>query len=449
MYRQTVYFIYYKGNMAYFEIQGGKSLSGEITVNGSKNSAVAILAASLLNHGKTTLKNVPNIEEVNRWCEVLESMGVDIQRDIRERKMVLRRPKELNLQNIQPEAAQKTRSSILLLGALSGEMDTYKIPQSGGCKLGKRTIQPHVYALESFGITIQAEQACFRVDASAFHSGERVVLFEMGDTVTENAILAAAQAKGRSTIRFSSANYMVQDLCYFLECMGIKISGIGTSVLEIEGLSNVDTDVVYEISEDPIEAMFFVAIAATTNSEISIQRVPIDFVELELLKLKKMGFSYELTPQYLSKNNKTSLVDITTKKSQLIALEEKIHPLPYPGINMDNLPFFVPIACRAKGRTLIHDWVYENRAIYFPELNRLGANITLLDPHRVYVEGPREFVATDMKCPPALRPAATILVAMLAAKGVSTLKDIYAIQRGYENLEERLQKLGAEIERKS
>jgi len=434
--------------MEYFEIQGGKNLSGEITVNGSKNATVAILAASLLNYGKTTLRNVPNIEEVNRWCEVLESIGVTLQRNIQEREVILQRPKTLDLKNIRAEAAEKTRSSILLLGALAGEMNSYKIPQSGGCKLGKRTIQPHVYALENFGITAHAEQSCFQVDASKLHRGQRVVLFEMGDTVTENAILAAAQSKEKSVIRFSSANYMVQDLCYFLECMGVNISGIGTSVLEIEGLPNIDTDVVYEISEDPIEAMFFVAIAATTNSEISIQRASIDFLELELLKLKKMGFSYELSPQYFAKNGKTNLVDIVTKKSQLRALEEKIHPLPYPGINMDNLPFFVPIACRAKGRTLIHDWVYENRAVYFPELNRLGASITLLDPHRVYVEGPREFVAADMKCPPALRPAATILVAMLAAKGTSILRDIYSVQRGYENLEERLQKLGARIERK-
>ena len=149
--------------------------------------------------------------------------------------------------------------------------------------------------------------------------------------------------------------------------------------------------------------------------------------------------------EYLSKNGRTKLIDMRALPSKLTALEEKIHPMPYPGINIDNLPFFVPIAMAAKGTTLIHDWVFENRAIYFTELNRLGARITLLDPHRVYIEGPNKLNPAEMMCPPALRPAAIILVAMLSTKGKSILRDVYAINRGYENLEERLRSIGADI----
>ncbi|MCA9364621.1 MAG: UDP-N-acetylglucosamine 1-carboxyvinyltransferase [Candidatus Moranbacteria bacterium] len=432
--------------MESFVVNGGKKLQGTITVNGSKNAAVGLLAASVVNHGKTTLKNVPNIEEVDRWCEVLESIGMVVEKNSQEKTVVLTRPEKLALEKIDKDAAQKTRSIILLLGSLVGQEEQYSIPQAGGCKLGSRTVRPHLFALENFGIKINTAQTKYVVDAKDFHHAEKAVLYEMGDTVTENAILAAAQTNQKeSTIRFASANYMVQDLCFFLQKCGVDVEGIGTSTIKIKGKERIKKDVVYTITEDPIEAMFFVAIAATTNSQITIKGVPINFMELELLRLEKMGFQYTITKEYLSQNKESRLVDITTHKSTLIAPEEKIHPQPYPGINIDNLPFFVPIASVAKGRTLIHDWVYENRAVYYPEVNRLGTKVTLLDPHRAYVEGPQKFTPAHMTCPPALRPAAVILVAMLAAKGESVLRDVYTIKRGYENLEERLEEIGAHI----
>ncbi|MDD5490159.1 MAG: UDP-N-acetylglucosamine 1-carboxyvinyltransferase, partial [Candidatus Moranbacteria bacterium] len=165
--------------------------------------------------------------------------------------------------------------------------------------------------------------------------------------------------------------------------------------------------------------------------------------------LSKMGFKYEIIKEYFSRNKKMKLVDIRTFPSELKALEEKIHPAApsSSGINIDNLPFFVPVAMMARGKTLIHDWVYENRSEYFTELNKLGGKITLLDQHRVFVEGNKKLHGTKITCPPALRPAAIILVAMLAAPGKSKLEGIYPINRGYERIEERLQKLGAEIKR--
>jgi UDP-N-acetylglucosamine 1-carboxyvinyltransferase len=159
-----------------------------------------------------------------------------------------------------------------------------------------------------------------------------------------------------------------------------------------------------------------------------------------------MGLKFSLSDEYLSYNKTTKLVDITTHKWQkLTALEDKIHPLPYPGINIDNLPFFVPIAALAEGETLIHDWVFEDRALYFTELNKLNANVRLLDPHRVIVDGPTKFKPAEVICPPALRPATIILAAMLGAKGKSILRNVYSINRGYESLAERLRELGADI----
>lgn len=430
--------------MENFEIIGGKKLKGEVTINSSKNAAVAILMASLINRGTTTLKNVPQIEEINRLLEVLSSIGVRYRK--KGRAIVITSPAKISMDKIDKAAAEKTRSIILLIGALAERNARYFIPQSGGCRLGSRTIKPHLFALEQFGINIDAESKGFLVTRKNLRPAEKIVMYEMGDTATENAILVAAQIPGKTTIKLASANYMVQDLCYFLKALGIKIDGIGTQTLEIEGKKVIKKDVEYNISEDPIEAMFFISAAACTRSQLTIRRCPIDFLELELLKLEKMGLKYKIIKKYFARNGKIRLIDLMTLPSKFNALEEKIHPLPSnSGINIDNLPFFVPVAMIAKGKTLIHDWVYENRAIYFTELSRLGARINLLDAHRVYVEGPSKLSGTEMMSPPALRPAAIILVAMLAAEGRSMLRNVYSINRGYENLEERLGKLGADI----
>jgi len=336
----------------------------------------------------------------------------------------------------------------MLISGLIKNSKKYFIPQAGGCKLGARTIKPHLFAIEKFGLKIKVTECGFEINSENFKPADKIVLYESGDTVTETALIAAAQVAEKTIIKMATANYMVQDVCFFLEKLGVKIKGIGTGTLEITGVKEINKNVTYEISEDPIEAMFFISTAIVTKSKLIIERCPIEFLELELLKLEKMGQKYNTLKEYKAKNGKTDLIDLEIIPSKLVAPEDKIHGLPFPGINMDNLPFFVPIVSLAEGRTLIHDWAFENRAIYFLDLNRLGAKITLLDPHRVYVEGPVSFKAAEMMSPPALRPAAIILVAMLAAPGESILRDVYSINRGYENLEERLKSVGADIELK-
>src|SRR3989338_2690921 len=426
-----------------FKIEGGFKLSGKVINNTSKNAAVALLCASLLNRGKTILKNVPKIEEVHRITEVLSSLGVNVRwigSDVE-----ISPPKELKITSLDKQAAEKTRSVLLLLGPLAHWLKTFSLPHPGGCKLGERTVRPHLFALENLGIKVHTTHFSYEISAPKLTAKE-VVLYEAGDTVTENVLMAAAKLPGKTVIKFATCNYMVQALCHFLQGLGVKIEGIGTSTLTIFGKADINQTVEYYLSEDPIESMLFLSLAATTNSSITIERCPIDFLELELLKIEKMGFNYKILKKYKAKNGITNLADIKTFPSKLVALEEKIHPLPFPGINIDNLPFFVPIATQAEGTTLIHDWVYENRAIYYMELNKLQANIILADPHRVYVKGPTPLKAAEIICPPALRPAAIILIAMLAAKGTSILRNVYSINRGYEDLVSRLKHLGAKIE---
>jgi len=428
-----------------FKIEGGRKLSGEITIKNSKNAAMGLLCASLLNKGRTLLKRMPKIEEVNRILEVLQSIGVSVKWvGEHSEDLEIIPPAKLSLSTLDQEAAMKTRSIIMLIGPLIHHFKKFRLPQAGGCKLGSRTVAPHFYALEKLGVDIVTKSTYYEITAPKLKPNH-VVLYEAGDTVTENAIMAAALIPGKTTLKFASANYQVQDVCVFLEQLGVKIEGIGTTTLVVHGIKEINQNITYHISEDPIEAMFFLAAAIVTKSSITLRRCPIDFLELELLKLEKMGFRYKMTKRYKSHNGHTELVDITTLPSKLRALDEKIHAQPYPGINMDNLPFFAIIATQAEGETLIHDWCYEKRAIYYKDIDKLGADTMLADPHRFYVNGPVKLKAAEVICPPALRPAAILLIGMLAAEGTSVLRNVYSINRGYEDLAERLNKLGAKI----
>ncbi len=430
----------------HLKVEGGRRLSGAIDVKTSKNAAVALLCASLLNKGTTTLRSLARIEEVNRILEVLGSIGVQTRWLPDSNDLEITPPAKLNLDSMDEEAARRTRSVIMFLGPLLHEFDTFRLPYAGGCDLGTRTVEPHMSSLTHFGLDVTATHGWYEAKVAGPDGQARtIVLTERGDTVTENALMAAARHPGRTVIRNASPNYMVQDLCFFLEKLGVTVRGIGTTTLEVVGLSEIDVDVEYAPSEDPIEAMSLIAASIVTDSEITIRRCPIEFLEIELATLSTMGMEYTLSREYEAANGRTRLVDITTHPGPLKAPTDKIHPMPFPGLNIDNLPFFALIAACAEGTTTIHDWVYDNRAIYLTELNKVGGRVTLMDPHRIMVEGPNRWRANEVTCPPALRPGVVVLLAMLAAPGTSYLRNVYVINRGYEDLAERLNALGASV----
>lgn len=442
-----------KGGTVNFRIHGGHKLSGAIKVRTSKNGAVGVMCASLLNRGTTLIKNAPKIEEVFRIMEVFESIGVRAvwQGD----DLAITPPEKFDMKNITYDSAAKTRTVIMMIGSLVHSMEKFSLPQAGGCRLGSRTIKPYLYALEELGVKIETSSKYYDVTRGNLKKNREIVMYEAGDMVTETMLMAAALIPGKTTIKFASANYQVQEVAFYLEKLGVKIDGVGTSTMTIHGIDTdkegqkngtIKKNVEYFLSEDPIEAMSLLAVAIVTKSSITIERCPIDFLELELLKLEKMGFKYTILKRYKADNGKTNLVDIQTKASNLKALEEKIHANPYPAINTDNLPFFVVIGAVAEGETFIHDWLYEERAIYYKELDKMRAETLLADPHRFYIKGPTKFKATEIVCPPALRPSVIIMIAMLAAEGTSILRNVYNINRGYEDLANRLNALGAKIE---
>ena len=429
-----------------YRIAGGRPLSGEVTTNISKNAGVALLAASLLNQGETVLKRMPRIEEIKRLIEVMESIGVSVLWDA-SGDMRIKPPSKLRLDGLNRQAAEKTRSIALFIAPLAHLLGDFELPAPGGCDLGKRSLGAHIDALSALGISVTGnpEAHTYRVRTEKPRPAE-IIMLEASDTGVENVLMAAAKIPGITTIKFASANYMVQDLCIFLQHCGVKIEGIGTTTMVVHGLSDINAEVHGHPSEDPVESMFFVSLAATTRSELTILRCPIDFLDLELATLAQMGLTHTRGEAYASENGHTTLRDITIHPSRLVAAPEKIAPRPYPGINIDNLPFFVPVATQAEGTTLIHDWVYEGRAKHYMEMTKLGASMRLVDPHRVEIDGPTSLHAADIETPPALRPATLLLIGMLAAEGESMLRNVYPINRGYENLHERLRKIGASIE---
>lgn len=429
--------------MSYLIINGGKKLHGTVVTQSTKNSAMSILFATLMIRGVTTLTDVPEIDDVRKVIALIKSIGAVVT-EHGNGKVTVDASGALSMSKLDKKMSESLRSSLFFFGALAAREKAYTVYRSGGCHLGERTVRPHLYALEKVGVSIATKQGRYEVKNSPLKAAH-IVMYESGDTTTENAVMAAVLAPGITTIKLASANYMVQDLCYFLVAAGAKISGIGTTTLTIEGVKQLRGVNGYAIMPDPIVSMTFLSAAIATHSTLTVANCPLEFLELELCKLEVMGQKYEITNRRRSKNGKFEIVDITVSPSSLKALPDKIYGRPFPGLNIDNLPLFVPILTQAKGRTLVHDWVYENRAVYNMDLQKLGANVTLVDVHRLYVEGPSKLTPGELLCPPALRPAVNVLICMLAAKGKSILRGTKVIDRGYEHLYDLFNSLGADI----
>ena len=269
--------------------------------------------------------------------------------------------------------------------------------------------------MEEFGVEVVTRTGNYNITVHKHLPKRTVVLYESGDTTTENILMAAARTPGETVIKMASANYAVQDMCLFLRKLGVKIDGIGTTTLRVQGLAEIKKNVTYSPSEDPVEAMTFISAAVTTDSSITVKRAPLEFLELELLKLEKMGLKFDVSESYKADNGYTELVDITIYEhnGRLTAPVEKLYGRPFPGLNIDNLPYFVPIVAVARGRTLIHDWVYEDRALMYTEMKKIGVKIELADPHRAFIEGPTRWRSADVVCPSGIRPAVMLLIGMI------------------------------------
>ncbi len=414
-----------------FIINGQKTLSGEIEVRGSKNAAGPCLAACLLTDKECEVGNLPLIEDIFNVLEVFKSMGVKV--ELAGRKVKIH-AESLDVLKMDFEKISKTRISVLLFGSLLARVKHFKISAPGGDRIGLRPISVHLKALEKLGAKIEREGDFYNVSCDEL-KGAEIVLEEFSVTATETIMLASVLAEGKTIIKGGAAEPHVQDLAKMLENMGAKIKGVGSHTIEIEGVKHLK-GTSHSVIFDPIEAGTFIIIGAVSPGKITVKNVNPEHLDLFLEKIKEIGVNFEKQENSVEVFYSPDLLPV------------KVQAFPYPGFPTDLLPIIIPLLINAKGKSLVHDPLYENRFNYVQQLRKMGADIEIVDPHRTFVFGPKFLQGLTIESWD-IRAGACLVIAGLMAEGKTTIENIFQIDRGYERIEERLQKLGADIKRVS
>lgn len=414
-----------------FVIKGKKPLQGEVEIRGYKN-AIGTLCASLLTDKEVIIENIPLVEDCFAIIDILKDMGASIEW-IGKRKIKII-AKNINPDAIDAEKFAKTRISVLLLGPLVARFGNFKIPHPGGDKIGLRPIDTHLIAFKKLGVEIK-EQGDFYYFTTKKLLPTEIILKEFSVTATENIMLSACLIPGKTIIKLSACEPQVQNLGEMLIKMGADIKGLGTHTITIQGRKKLN-GTTHRIISDPIETATFIIAGAITPGKVKVKNICLEHIDVFLDKLQDIGVNFKI-------DNKTSLtVDYSPNLRAT-----KLQTFFYPGFPTDFLPFTSVLLTQAKGKSLIHDSLYENRFNHLNELRKMGADIEIVDPHRALIFGktPLNGLTIDSW---DIRAGASLVVAGLLAKGETTLKNIYQIDRGYEKIEERLQGLGANIQRK-
>ncbi len=412
--------------MSKFIIQGGKKLEGEVKNSGSKNAALPILAATILNGGKTTLYNVPNIQDVNTMFEILKEIGATI---TRKNNKVIINTNKIHTYEIPDNLMRKMRSSVILAGAIIGKYHKAKFSYPGGCEIGARPIDLHLKGFEKLGIKINEEFGEIVCESDKI-IGNQVSLDFPSVGATENIILAACLGEGTTIITNAAKEPEIEDLVKYLNRMGTKIKGAGTDKIEITGVKHL-SEVSYNIMPDRIEAGTYLIAGAITGGEIKITNANHEHIEPILTKLEEANCKIQV--------NKNEIEIIAPKRVKAV----DIKTMPYPGFPTDMQSVFGALLATAKGTSIITENIFESRYKYVQELVRMGAKIKV-EGRSAIIKGTRKFqganvVATD------LRGGAALVIAGLAAKGITEVENVDYILRGYENMEQKLKKLGAKI----
>ena len=417
--------------MEKFVIHGGKPLQGTIEVRGAKNAAFPLLVASILTKEDCVIKNLPLVEDIFRTLEILQSMAARVE-------WVGKRAIKINTKNLNPSTINKDlvlklRGSVLFFGPLLARFHKVSLPQPGGDIIGARPIHTHLDAFSQLGVKVRKKGNNFEMEFSGAFKSDQVILNEFSVTATENILLFASAFSKKITIKIADYDYQVQELIKVLKKMGARVSTPGIHVIQVEGKKNLK-GMAHMLMYDPIEAGTFIILAAATKGNVLIKNVEVEFLELFLKKLRDFGVSFKV----VGKN-----VRVLPGKPLVI---DKIQSFIYPGIHSDLQSPLGVLATQTKGSTLLHDPLYEGRLKYLEELTKMGAEIYFADPHRAIINGPTKLHGTNLGTFD-LRGGAALIIASLIAEGESTISNIYQVDRGYEKIEERLQKLGADIKR--
>ncbi|HBY98827.1 MAG: UDP-N-acetylglucosamine 1-carboxyvinyltransferase [Ardenticatenaceae bacterium] len=422
-----------------FVIEGGRPLSGTITVAGNKNAALPMLAATLLTDEPVRLENVPDIRDVRTMLALLDDLGVAVEATGKNRWTLAARA----VRHTAPpdELAQEMRASFVLVGPLLARYGRAEMPTPGGDRIGRRPLDTHIAAFEALGATVEVRPNRYILQAPGGLRGADIFLDEMSVMATENAIMAASLAAGTSVLRNAASEPHVQDLCHLIVRMGGQIEGIGTNTLCIEGQSQLHGTGA-TVGPDYLEVGSFIALAAMTGGHLLIQQARPEEHRVTAVAYGRLGVRWECRSD-----------DIFVPADQALIVEDglhdaipKIHDAPWPGFPADLTSIALVLATQARGTILIHEWMYENRLYWVDRLISMGGRVIVCDPHRAVVVGPARLYG-QVVTSPDIRAGMALLIAALAAEGRSLIHNAQQIDRGYENIDARLRALGAQIER--
>jgi UDP-N-acetylglucosamine 1-carboxyvinyltransferase len=433
--------------MLSFEIEGGKSLSGEIIPQGAKNEALQVICATLLTSEPVTIHNVPDIRDVNLLIDILKDLGVKITGS-GEGSFVFEAgdPDISYLETpVYEQKASSLRGSIMILGPLLARFGKAKIPKPGGDKIGRRRLDTHFFGFQKLGarFDFNKSERFFSIDASSL-KGNYMLLDEASVTGTANIVMAAVLAKGDTTIYQAACEPYIQQLCRMLNRMGAKISGIGSNLLKIEGVAELK-GTEHRLLPDMIEIGSFIGLAAMTRSAITIRNAGIEHLGLIPEVFSRLGISLEFRQDDIHIPAQEHYVIETFIDGSIMTVADAI----WPGFSPDLLSIALVVATQAKGTVLIHQKMFESRLFFVDKLIDMGAQIILCDPHRATVIGlDRKFPLKGIKMSsPDIRAGVALLIAALSAEGISIISNVEQIDRGYQHIDQRLRALGARIKR--
>ena len=422
-----------------FVIEGGVPLKGELTPAGNKNAALPIMAACLLIEEPVVLHNIPQIRDIQAMRRLIESLGAQVEE--LDQKTWRINAKRLEITKVDSELSRKIRASVLIAGPLVARTGHVQLPAPGGDVIGRRKLDTHILALRALGVNV-AYDRMFELHASGLH-GADILLDEASVTATENAIMASVTAKGDTRIRNAASEPHVQELCNFLNQMGARIEGIGTNSLQISGVSSLHGGE-FTIGSDLLEVVSFIGAAVVTRGEIRIKNAGAEHLEIVAQVFRRLGVVWDQQGVDIVVPAKQDLKVVSDLDGALPEIKTNV----WPAFPTDLVSIAITVATQVEGSVLFHDWMFSGRMYFTDKLVGMGARIILCDPYRCLVQGPTQLFGEKLESPD-IRAGMSLLLAALAAKGTSKIRNIVQIERGYEKVDEKLRALGAHIERAS
>lgn len=426
--------------MEEFVIEGGNPLNGEVTPSGNKNAALPLLAACLLTADPIVLRNIPQIRDVLAMRKLIESLGSVVEElDAHTWRITT---KELIASHLDPELCRRIRASILIAGPVLARAGGLKLPPPGGDVIGRRRLDTHILALQSLGADISYNNRLFDIMASELH-GADILLDEASVTATENAVMAAVLAKGETHIHNAASEPHVQELCNFLNSLGAKIEGVGSNSLHITGVSSLHGGD-FTIGPDLLEVVSYIGAAVVTKGSVLIHNAGVKHLGMVNQVFRRLGVHWDVQGTDIYVPAEQNLVIASDLDGAIPEIKTNV----WPAFPTDLTSIAITVATQVSGSVMFHDWMFSGRMYFTDKLVGMGARIILCDPYRCLIQGPTQLYGEKLESPD-IRAGMAMLLAALAAEGTSKIRNIVQIERGYEKVDEKLKKLGANIYRQT